>query len=331
MNDPEILTTKFLTGLVRKMKNEMFPLTALGLFPEKPMRGHQAEWDVITQERALGELSGGTSTSKPIDGDPVSKESTEMYKAFFNTAIDEEALIGLRNPGSAELQKIGEDEVGRRSAKLAKKVDRIKEFLISQALQSTGSIKLDGKTLNLPDRIPAGHKFSGSDWSNESTKILEDVDNDLQVIEEDSGEMPMFALTSRECITALMQNETIGGFFNSTPAGVDYLVTGNLRKFKGLTWIAHNMTYKPTGGSATRFIAENKIVYLPGPDREIAEMQVGSVAVPSADGKRAEEKIGRHAWSALKVDPVETLLYIVERFFPVIYEKNAFAIRTWKT
>lgn len=330
MNDPEILSTKFLTGLIRKFKNEMFPITAMGLFPEKPMRGHQAEWDVVEQDRALGELSGGTSTSKPVDGDPVTKQAVEMYKAFFNSTVDEEALIGLRNPGSTELQKIGEDEVGRRSAKLAKKIDRIKEFLISQALQSTGTIKLDGKTVNLPDRIAAGHKASGSDWSDPSTKILEDIDADLQVIEEDSGETPQVALCSRECITAIMQNETTGGFFNHTPAGVDYLVTGKLSRFKGLTWIAHNLTYKPKGGSPTRFIAENKIIYLPGPDREIAEMQVGSVAVPSADGKRAEEKIGRHSWSALKVDPVETVIYGIERFFPVIYQPDAFALRTWK-
>jgi hypothetical protein len=330
MNDPEILNTKFLTGLIRTFKNEMFPLTALGLFPEKTMRGHQAEWDVFEQDRALGELSGGTSTSKPVDGDPIRKESAEMYKAFFNSVVDEEALIGLRNPGSAELQKIGEDEVGRRSAKLAKKITRIKEYLISQALQSAGSIKLDGKTVNLPDRIDGSHKFSGSDWSDDATKILEDVDADLQVIEEDSGEMPRFALTSRECITALMQNETIGGFMNSTPAGVDYMVTGTLKQFKGLTWIAHNLTYKPKGGNPTRFIGENKIIYLPGPDREIAEMQVGSVAVPTADGKRAEEKTGLNSWSALKVDPVETVIYAAERFFPTIYQPSAFAIRTWK-
>lgn len=330
MNDPEILSVKYLTTLIRKYKNEVFPITTMGLFPEKPMRGHQAVWDVIEADRALAELSGGTSGSKPIDGDAVSQASAEMYKAFFNTVIDETALIGIRNPGSMELQTIGKDEVGRRSAKLAKKIDRMKEFLISQALQSTGSVKIDGKTVSLPDRIAADHKFSGSDWTDESVKIVEDIDADLQKIEEDSGETPMFALTSRECITAIMQNETVGGFFNSTPAGVDYMVTGKLSRFKGLTWIAHNQTYKPTGGSPTRFIGEDKVIYLPGPDREIAELQVGSEAVPSADGRSAEEKIGRHSWSDLRKDPVETVLYAVERFFPTIYQPACFGIRTWK-
>jgi hypothetical protein len=330
MNDPEILTTKFLTGLIRKFRNQQFVLLGMGLFPEKPMRGHMSEWEEIEEERALGELSGGTSTSKPVDGDPVTKRSIEMYKAYFNSVVDEEALIGVRNPGSNELQRIGEDEVGRRVAKIAKKIDRIKEFLISQAIQGAGTVKLDGKTVNLPDRLDGSHKVSGSDWSDPSTKILEDIDSDLQLIEEDSGYTPEFALTSRECITAIMQNETVGGFFNSTPAGVDYMVTGKLSRFKGLTWIAHNQVYKPKGGSPTRFIGEDKIIYFPSADREIAEMQVGSVAVPAADGRRAEEQIGRWSYSDLKKDPVETVVYGEERFFPTIYQPDAFLVRTWK-
>lgn len=330
MNDPEILTTRFLTGLIRKYRNEQFVLLNTGLFPEKPMRGHQALWDVETPDRGLGELSGGTSTSKPVEGDDLSQQGCEMYKASFHSKVDESQLIGVREPGSNELQTIGEDEVGRRTAKVAKKIDRMKEFLISQALQGTGSVKIDGKTVDLPDRIPGGNKVSGSDWSDPSTKILEDIDDDLQLIEEATGYTPAFALTSRECITAIMQNETVGGFFNSTPAGVDYMVTGKLSRFKGLTWIAHNQTYKPKGGSATRFVAEDKVIYYPAPDRELFEMQVGSIAVPSADGRRAEEKIGRWSWSDLKKDPVETLVYGAERFMPVIYDGNAVVVRTWK-
>lgn len=330
MNDPEILSTKFLTGLIRKFRNQQFVLLGMGLFPEKTMRGHQSEWEVIEEDRALGELSGGTSTSKPVDGDAVSKQSLEMYKAFFNSPVDEEALIGVREPGTNELQTIGEDEIGRRVSKIAKKIDRIKEYMISQAIQGAGSVKIDGKTVNLPDRLDGSHKLSGSDWSDPTTDILADIDADLQLAEEDGGETPMFALTSRECISAIMKNETVGGFFNSTPAGVDYMVTGKLSRFKGLTWIAHNQVYKPKGGSPTRFIAENNVIYFPAPDREIAELQVGSVAVPSDDGKRAVEKIGRYAWSALKQDPVETVAYGAERFMPVIYQPDNFVVRAWK-
>lgn len=328
MNDPEILTTKGLTKLIRKFKNPQFPLTAMGLFPEKLVRGHQAEWQEVSEDRALGEMGGKSSMSKPVDGDAVTVKSIEMYKAFFNSTVDENALIGLRNPGSEELQTIGQDEVARRSAKLAKKIDRIKEYMISQAIQGAGTIKIDGKTVSLPDRLAADHKVSGSDWSDESTKILEDIDADLQKIEEDSGEMPKFAITSRECITALMQNETIGGFINSTPAGVDYLVTGQLKQFKGLTWIAHNQVYKPVGGSATRFIGEDKVIYLCGIDREIAEMQVGSIAVPVGDS--IEERIGRQSWKDIKKDPVESLIYGAEAFFPTIYQEACFLVRTWK-
>lgn len=328
MKDPEILHTKTLTGLVRKFKGEEFRLVNSGIFPERRIDGTMAQWDIEDLDRSVGQFSGRTSTSKPVGGDAVSNKGVEMFKAFFNSRIESDTLLNLRNPGSDELQQLAEDEVARRTQKLARKIDRMKEFCIAGALSDSTVVTVDGKSMTVTTGIPADHKFTGTDWTNQAHKFLLDIDADTQKIADDSGIRPKIVITSQEVITHMMMNETVFEYFNGTPAGQKFIETGEISNFKGMRWIAHDHSHKPIGGSITRYLDKKKIFYHPGPDREVCEMQVGSVAVPSQDLKRTEKKIGRWAWHKVDDDPPAEVIKAVERFFAVVYNPLALGFRT---
>lgn len=333
MIDVELLKLESLIGMINDFRPGALRLTGSGILPEQSGPGQSFNWDILGIQRDLDTFEGRMSPAGVRKLSVLKNQSAVLARTFKSTFVPGAVLIDLRNPGSESRQRIAEDTVGRELQQLSRLIDRQNEFMISQALQGSLAMTIDGvahtvnygfdpsHVLTVGGGIPASWALPGSD-------IVADITAMKIRIAEDSGFEAATVWTSSEVLQYLIKNDFVNSYFASSPAGVQALTEGTIGRFMGLNWVSYDGTYKDAAGVVKRFIPANKMIVTPGPDAEWGFFRKGSDVVPTDDGRNVQEVVGRYAFSKVESNPASIGLYAGEVRLPIIRIPGALVVAT---
>lgn len=225
-------------------------------------------WDKEEYFRALAPATGRGAASKSV----IAKEPTRKMigGVFFriNYPFSGEMLNALRSPGNLGANAAAEVQKIRKALRMRLLLS--KEKLWSMALKGTTTID----STIFPDGTVEGvsiswgvnaHAVSAS-WDTINTRILKDcIDFNAQIT--DASGYRIERLLFSEAITKMIvKNTEFVEFINALPRSEKF-ATAAADKFNGLGgipfWEEYIGSYKPEGGSLTRFILANELISLP--------------------------------------------------------------------
>lgn len=324
MIDVDLLKMDTLIDMINEFQPVNLRLTPSGILPPQSAAGQEFSWDILGIERDIGKFEGKVSPAGVRKLQVIKQQSARLARTFKSTAVPGTVLIDLRNPGSEQRQRVAQDQIGRELMALTRLIDRQNEFMIASALQGSLAITIDELSHTIDYGFSASHLPTPGGatiplaWDDPAADITGALDRIINLIEEDAGFTPTTVWTSREVISALIRNDFVQSYFASTPAGVQALTEGTIGRFHGLNWIAFNGTFKPEGGSATRYIPKEQAIFTPDPDPEWGFMRVGSDVIPNDDKRSMQEVIGRYSYSTLVENPASIGLFAGEVRLPII-------------
>lgn len=332
MLDVDLLRKQTLTDMINEFKVENLS-AILGLLPRQEGVGQEFNWDILGVERDVDTFEGKLSPAGQRKMAVIGNQGARLARTFKSTFVPGGVLMDLRNPGSEDRQRVAEDRIGAELRAHAALIDRQNAFMICRALQGTLAMTIDGLAHSIDYGIPASHKLTiGAgipvSWGDPAADIVKDIRTIKTLPAEDAGETLGIALAPSEVIETLIKNDFVGSFFASTQAGVKAMEDGMIGRFQGLNWFAFDHTFKNEGGSVTRYLDRNKVVFIPTPDPEWGFMRVGSDVIPTDDKKGMQEVIGRYSYSTLSENPASVGLYSGEVRLPVIRKPAAIVVAT---
>jgi hypothetical protein len=148
--------------------------------------------------------------------------------------------------------------------------------------------------------------------------------------------MAIYAGGSAGAESYLLRNSEVFDYFKMTPTSLLTMQQGQLSALGGIggipSWARYDGGYKDTGGSFTKYITNDTIVFLP-PQSEMSQVlgfAEGYVALPnSADVvgigqvQGVKQETGISAYAVMLNDPWAVKLVLAYRFLPVIRDGNA--------
>jgi hypothetical protein len=334
MQEPEILRQESVTKMITDFRDPNLPLINSGFMAGQTVQGDTFQWDIKKRSGKVGPFNTRTGSATPRDLEVYGVKNAVMATTFAEKSIKATALRNLRNPGTEQLQRIAEDEVGRTTKANAFELDREDELMIAGCLQGTTTIKVqNGNKLFshvIDYGLAASHKPTPANWDNPATDISSTIQTYKTLIGEESGFDAMFAVTSPEVLAKLKLNTGLRDFWKGTNAGVQMLQTGRIEKLEGLTWIIDDKSYLDDDGvTLKRFIDTKKVVFYPAVDSEWYEFVKGSYVAPGETGQLPlKEVFGRFAWSKIDDNPPRIIQRYGEVRLPVLYVPNAIVAAT---
>jgi hypothetical protein len=330
MFDTKILKRPAMTGVIRDYKDpESYPFTQAGILPETSTDGDQISWDIEVVSRDVDKFEGIHSPAGVRKVTKYSTNAAQLARTFKSKNIKGSILKNLREPGSDEKMEIAENMVAREIQKFRKLLNRQNEYMRAGALQGTLAMTIDGISHSIDYGIDSSHKPTASTlWSNPAANVVKDLNDWKTLIEEDSGYAAAWVFCSSEVMTDLVKNDDIMTYFGSTPAGGDYMKEGKIARLAGLNFVEHNATYKPEGGSPTRYLDKTKIVIVPAADMEWGDFVVGTDVVPSDDRSEIVEVAGMYSYSNVEINPASIQLFAGMVRLPIIRNPNAIVVAT---
>lgn len=332
MLDVDLLRIETLTDMINEFKVGDIS-TILGLLPRNEGVGQEVNWDILGAERDVDTFEGQRSPAGTRKLQVIGNRGAKLARTFKSTFVPGSVLMDLRNPGTESRQRVAEDTIARELRALSNLIDRQNAFMISQAIQGSIAMTIDGLQHTVDYGFASSHKPTvgagvAIAWSDPAADIVGDITGWKTMVAEDSGYQLDTVITSSEVIQSLIKNDFVGSFFASTPEGTQALREGKIGRFQGLNWVAYDQNYKPDGGSVTRYIDKRKVILLPAPDVEWGFFRVGSDVIPSDDKRSMQETIGRYAYSTLSENPASVALYAGEVRLPIIRVPNAIIAAT---
>ena len=321
--DVDLLTQPSMTRMIQDFKPGPLPLTTSGLFPVQLVEGRVAEWDIEKVLRDIPVFVGPLSAAVPRETETIDVQESRMVRWFQSTQVKGGTLIGLRRPGSNEFQTIAEDDIGRKTRSLRRSRDRAVEFTMAGALQDSIDITLGGIDISITMDIPAAHKLTIGggiplDWNNPAADITTDLTKIKRLPVENAGYPIWRAFTSPEVMNAMIRNDFIQTYFASTPAAGDFMREGKIGVFWGIEWIEYDATFKPEGGSVTRYIDKNRVIFVPRPDGEWSELQNGTDVIPTDDRRDMQKVSGIYSYTKINDNPAGVTIFAGDNWLPIL-------------
>jgi hypothetical protein len=335
MFDTNLLHQEVLTKAIQEFKDPNLTVKESGTFPEVGEQGQERTWDILKANRTLADVVGKHSPSVSQKLEVIGQGNARLARSYENQPVPGSVLIQLRNPGSTSLAKGAAQVIARELKKLNDRIERRDEQMLCGALQGSFDITIHGVTVTVDYKFSASHKctIGGAQidaqtfaiaWSDPGADIKFDVMKVQQKVMDDSGQMIRTAIISPEIKLDLMNNVDARDFLKQTAQGEKFVQTGEIDQMWGLNWRTVRHSFKPEGGSVTRFWPSDTVSFLPEPSTDVAYMSVGSDYIPTEDRKNMQEVIGKYAYAAIKDDPVAVLLYAGKVRIPIIAIPDAF-------
>lgn len=334
MLEPEILRQEALTKMISDFRDPNLPLINMGFANGQTIQGDAYQWDVKKRSGKVGPFNTRTGSANPRDLETIGNRSAMLATTFAEKSIKATSLRNLRNPGSEQLQRIAEDEIGRATMQNGKELDREEELMAAGCLQGSLAIKVQNGNKLLTHTIDYGlavsHKPTPANWNNPATVISTPISAYKTLIGEESGFDAKFAITSPEVMDAIKNNTGYRDLFKGTDMGVQLAKTGRIEQLEGLTWIVDDKSYLDDDGvTLKRYIDSKKIVFCPAPDPEWYEMVHGSYVSPAENGQLpVKEVFKRFSWSKIDDNPPRVILRYGAVRLPVLYVPNAVVVAT---
>lgn len=320
--DWDILRYEYLTGVIRDFEPEDLVWLNAGVLPEENGRGDEATWDIKHIRRDIDSFETNHGPANPRALQILGTAHIKMANTFKSKGLVGDLWMNLRDPGTLERQKLMEDQLARELEDWAMLMARQDNFMISQALQGTLSIIVDGITIPIDYGIPTSNKFKynggsgftafadGLPWSNPAADIITDLKDMKLSISRHSGRTARRMWISSLVMTYLLNNDSVREFVGRSVIGAQMIKDGYISNIMGLDVQVSDETYTDAdGNNVTPFLDEKTIVIHPAPDKAWGSMMIGSVAVPTADRLKLAEVVGKAAWSNVEVNPPQLTLY----------------------
>lgn len=332
MLDLDLLRRVPITRVINAFQVGDLPFKASGILPEEDVQGDVAKWDIRGISRDVGTFEGKHSPAGTRKLDVIGQQIATLARTFKSTLIQGSWLTGLRRVGSDDLQPLAEEQIARAALGLRQVIDRQDEFMIAQALQGTLAMTIDGIAHSIDYKIPASHQLSvGAGipvaWSDPSANVMRDINSIKDLVAKDSGYSVATAFCSSKVIEYLISNEATLGFFGSTPAGVQALTEGRIGRFMGINWVAVDQRYIASDGvTATRYLDEKKVVFVPTPNTDWGSFGVGTDVVPEDGDAGMKEVRGLYAYTRGKHNPASVELFAGKVRIPMLRTPSAVVV-----
>ncbi len=254
------------------------------MFPETRYPSDSIKWDIEYGSAGLTPFVAPGAPAPKIGLDGVGEGSAKA--AYLKEAItfDEVFLNNIRQLGTMEQYQTAERSLARGMQKLRNRIDRRREWMFAKAVVNGGFSYLakGGTKVAVSYGIPATHIVTlGSTrvWDVGTAKNpIEDVLTGRQVLQDDAGVVPSYALLNSNLLTLLMIDADIqtllkksafgNGDLFSRPAEVMGALLGvPLRVYDGFSETRQTLSGAVTGGATT---------VIPVPDA--SDIEVGATA-----------------------------------------------------
>jgi len=320
----DILHHDTLTQVVNLFKFPQLILQNL-LFPPRNIQGDTAKWDQLDPKREVGQFVPHGAPSHRVALEPIKQQIARCLKFYENKALSGDFLNILREPGTEQFN--ARAEITREQESLARRNARLKEWAISQALRGTLTVAQDDVRVSVDYSFDSDHEASVSaTWATTTTDIPSDINTWKRLIAQDSGYTPGIVLTSSKTREYLLSNDNVKDLMGEGTVKEQMGLEGDIGRFMGLTWIFYDAGYKTTAGTFTRYLPDDDLFIVPVKDEiaEVCEMQVGTVPVPSMEGKDVTMVQGQASYADVVKDPVGLTIWLCENWLPCILVPDAF-------
>jgi len=309
------LTPEYLSGVANRFK---FPdLKLVNMVPKEYVDGDIAVWDIYEESVEIdtdmvGRDSEAVGTARILRG----KRSQQMPYSFKFADFPLDIFDKLRVPGTEQVSARGNIAAEIEALK-RNKCDLLDEYLLAKALSGTVTIKIGGVTMDVDTEIPAANKpTAAADWGNAATDVIADIEAWKDLIVKGCGREPKYALANSTVFMDLMKNNTVKDYLKGTPLGSDVIRSGFINELCGLIWMRLDHVYK-SGGTATKFIPDDRVIIMPEPSVDWISLQVGQVTYPDV-GDKFRTTHGPAWWAKVIDSPTVCRVYLKYCRFPAL-------------
>jgi len=278
--------------------------------------GDLAEWDILKADRDRAKISQPGAPSHRVALRPAGKQMARCVHSPEHVMLDGDYLENLRALGQDDAN--AELYIAQEQQKLADRQAALKEWLFSQMLTGSAVFTQDDAKITINYRMASGHKPTASaSWATSTTDIPADIRTWKALIRQDSGREPAHAWCNETVMGYLMANDNVKDLLGDGAYKAQVGRQGRITEFMGLTWHVYDNGYVPSGGSFTKYIADDKLFITPEAGDWVA-VQEGSTQIKPLGATQLLRVWGRHSWVELESDPAGYKLGVGDVFLPVL-------------
>jgi hypothetical protein len=324
----DALKSRTMTEIVRRFPRPQH--IGQSLFPEKPIAGNVAGWDVVSGARNMARYiaQGGEAHISSLL--PRKRLTAELALIKEKKTIDEATKNFIDRPGAYD-EPYGEQAITDELEALDRMVENRREASRWYAL-TNGTLDIQqtdpaiGFTIDYS--VDATHKVvkTGTGlWSALTTSVpLDDLLAWKILIAKDSGVNATDVYCNSTVMRYLVGNSDVRDLLKYT-VGDMLAKNGYITNLGGLTIHVYDATYVDDSGVVQFYIPNNKVVLVAG--EGLGKTFVGPSDVPVGDGT-TRKVVGKFSYSWVTKDPVDTWMTVGVREIPIIQNPDQLVIAT---
>lgn len=310
------LQTQTMTEIVRRFPRPEHILSPL--FPDKPINGNVAVWDVVKGERKMAKYIslGSEAHIRALTG--RQRKSSEVLYIKVKKVLDEQTINFIDKPGELNVA-YGEQAITDELESLDRQVENLREFTAARIL-TTG--KLD---INYPGSLGSSSDVRVSiDYGVDSTHLstattlwsttasatpVEDILDWSKIIERDSWVTPTDGYLNRTVMNLILKNSAVRDLIKYT-FGQELAFTGQISRLANVNLHVYDRGWLDENGSTFRYFIPDDKFLLVAPDN------LGSSFV--APARENNNQPGKFARSWETEDPKNVWILVGKYELPVL-------------
>ncbi len=325
----KVLQSRTMTEIVRRFPRPQ--MIGQQLFPEKPVAGNVAAWDVVTGARGLARYiaQGGEAHIRALT--ERTRNTAELALIKEKKVIDEATKNFIDRPGAFD-QPYGDQAITDELEALDRLVENRREASRWYALMNGQlDIRQSDPAINfvVDYGINASHKVNktGTErWSQNTTaKPLNDLLAWKILIAQDSGVSAGDVYMNSNTMIYLVDNSDIRDLMKYT-VGDQIARNGYITALAGVNITIYDTTYLDDSGNVQYMIPNDKTLIVAKDG--LGKCFVGPSDIPGPTGVGTNKVVGKFSYSWSTKDPVDTWILVGVRELPVIQNPNQMVIAT---
>ncbi len=270
--------------------------------PAQRINGEAFAYDIEKASANVATPKASDAPSKRVALAPMGQVAGRCIVVAEHKMLPGALLAGLREPGTRRTN--AQAQIARELRDLDRRRARFRNLAVAQMLTGTLTIAEDDVKAAVDYKVAGTHKPTAqASWATAETDIPADLDAWIDLVEKDSGFTPTHAWCNRSVMKYLMNNTKVKDFLGTADYKAQIGRDGYITSFHGLTWHIYGATYTPKGGSATRYILDDKVILAPDPTTDWVDLLEGSTMILPLGETQLQEVFGMHAYTVLKADP----------------------------
>jgi len=296
------------------------------LFPGQAKRtngGDSFRYDIRKASRDTAAPKSPGAPSKRVALVPKGTKAGRCIHVAEHKMLDGDRMANVRRMGSREREQL-QAYVAAEQLDLSRRRARLRELAGAAMLIGTLSIDEDDVKADVDYDIDNTHKPTASvSWATSTTDIVTDIRTWKRLVSQDSGYTPAHALCNEGVMSYLMANDVVKEFMGEGVYKAQVGQAGYITQLCGLTIHVFDHGYIPSGGSFTRYVADDKFVIVPTPEPSWCQVLEGSTYIKNLGAEALVEVFGPFSNAVIEADPAGYKLIVGDTFIPALYVPDA--------